>query len=398
MFAVLRKKERAADQLVRRYKNHSEKLRSGDIYQVAEVVRNLSIRDKDKGLSAGEKRMLYRARQILVSEPTSPWPSTRRRPSSASTKPCHKGPWLGSAPSAGGGPRRGRGPALRGYPSSSRRSPAARCRLVRRRGARCATASSSSCPPVRSARSSARTSRWPGGPPARTRSAAGSPPSHGDAEVVVIHDAARPLADPALFAATVAALDDPSVAGAVTAVEVTDTVKRGRRRGARDAPAQRPSGSRRPRRRSGPTCCAGPTRPHRRRPTTPRSSRPSALPCGSCPETVQREADHRHRPRLRRVPVGGLRALGQGLDVHRFSEDPDARFVLGGVEVPGARGLEGHSDADALAHAVADALLGAAGLGDLGTHFPDPSSAGRGRQPGHLGRGGGEVAGPGSWP
>lgn len=54
----------------RRFKNHSEKLRSGDIYQVAEVVRNLSIRDKDKGLSAGEKRMLTRARQILVSELT----------------------------------------------------------------------------------------------------------------------------------------------------------------------------------------------------------------------------------------------------------------------------------------------------------------------------------------
>ena len=54
----------------RRYKNHVEKLKSGDIYQVAEVVRNLSIRDKDKGLSAGEKRMLTRARQILVSELT----------------------------------------------------------------------------------------------------------------------------------------------------------------------------------------------------------------------------------------------------------------------------------------------------------------------------------------
>lgn len=54
----------------RRYKNHVEKLKSGDIYQVAEVVRNLSIRDKGKGLSAGEKRMLSRARQILVSELT----------------------------------------------------------------------------------------------------------------------------------------------------------------------------------------------------------------------------------------------------------------------------------------------------------------------------------------
>ena len=54
----------------RRFKNHVEKLKSGDIYQVAEVVRNLSIREKDKGLSAGEKRMLTKARQILVSELT----------------------------------------------------------------------------------------------------------------------------------------------------------------------------------------------------------------------------------------------------------------------------------------------------------------------------------------
>ena len=52
----------------RRFKNHLEKLSSGDIYEVAEVVRNLSIRDKQKGLSAGEKRMLGKARQILVSE------------------------------------------------------------------------------------------------------------------------------------------------------------------------------------------------------------------------------------------------------------------------------------------------------------------------------------------
>src|ERR671937_87590 len=69
VFAVLRKKEaRMPTNWSRRYKNHVEKLKSGDIYQVAEVVRNLSIRDKDKGLSAGEKRMLSKARQILVSE------------------------------------------------------------------------------------------------------------------------------------------------------------------------------------------------------------------------------------------------------------------------------------------------------------------------------------------
>ncbi len=71
VFAVLRKKEaRMPTNWSRRFKNHVEKLKSGDIYQVAEVVRNLSIRDKDKGLSAGEKRMLSKARQILVSELT----------------------------------------------------------------------------------------------------------------------------------------------------------------------------------------------------------------------------------------------------------------------------------------------------------------------------------------
>ena len=71
VFAVLRKKDvRMPTNWSRRYKNHVEKLKSGDIYQVAEVVRNLSNRDKEKGLSAGEKRMLNRARQILVSELT----------------------------------------------------------------------------------------------------------------------------------------------------------------------------------------------------------------------------------------------------------------------------------------------------------------------------------------
>lgn len=71
VFAVLRKKDaRMPTNWSRRFKNHLEKLKSGDVYQLAEVVRNLSIRDKDKGLSAGEKKMLMRARQILVSELT----------------------------------------------------------------------------------------------------------------------------------------------------------------------------------------------------------------------------------------------------------------------------------------------------------------------------------------
>lgn len=67
----------------------------------------------------------------------------------------------------------------------------------------------------------------------------------------------------------------------------------------------------------------------------------------------------------------GIPRVGLGYDVHRFSDDPQRPFVLGGVTFEGETGLVGHSDADAAAHAIADALLGAAGLGDIGQHFPD---------------------------
>lgn len=61
--------------------------------------------------------------------------------------------------------------------------------------------------------------------------------------------------------------------------------------------------------------------------------------------------------------------IGNGYDVHRLVEG--RKLILGGVEIPYSKGLEGHSDADALLHALCDALLGACGLGDLGHHFPD---------------------------
>jgi 2-C-methyl-D-erythritol 2,4-cyclodiphosphate synthase len=67
--------------------------------------------------------------------------------------------------------------------------------------------------------------------------------------------------------------------------------------------------------------------------------------------------------------------VGQGFDVHPFSDDPTRALVLGGVRFEGERGLAGHSDADVIAHAVTDALLGAAGLGDIGQHFPDSDPA-----------------------
>ena len=65
--------------------------------------------------------------------------------------------------------------------------------------------------------------------------------------------------------------------------------------------------------------------------------------------------------------------IGHGYDVHRFSND--RKLILGGVEIPFEKGLLGHSDADVLLHAVSDALLGAAALGDIGKHFPDTDPA-----------------------
>ncbi|MES9991173.1 MAG: 2-C-methyl-D-erythritol 2,4-cyclodiphosphate synthase [Candidatus Thiodiazotropha sp.] len=65
--------------------------------------------------------------------------------------------------------------------------------------------------------------------------------------------------------------------------------------------------------------------------------------------------------------------IGQGFDAHRF--ETGSRLVLGGVEVPHDQGLKAHSDGDVLIHALCDALLGAAGLGDIGRHFPDTDQA-----------------------
>jgi len=65
--------------------------------------------------------------------------------------------------------------------------------------------------------------------------------------------------------------------------------------------------------------------------------------------------------------------IGQGFDAHALV--PGRRLVLGGVAIPYERGLDGHSDADVLLHAICDALLGAAALGDIGRHFPDSNAA-----------------------
>jgi len=74
--------------------------------------------------------------------------------------------------------------------------------------------------------------------------------------------------------------------------------------------------------------------------------------------------------------------IGLGYDVHAFAEDRD--LILGGVKVPHERGLAGHSDADVLIHAIADALLGAIRAGDIGAHFPDTDPRYKGADSGEL--------------
>jgi 2-C-methyl-D-erythritol 2,4-cyclodiphosphate synthase len=81
-----------------------------------------------------------------------------------------------------------------------------------------------------------------------------------------------------------------------------------------------------------------------------------------------------HRKKLRKDCV--IMRIGMGYDVHRLVKDRD--LILGGVKVPYEFGLLGHSDADVLLHAIMDALLGAAALGDIGTHFPDTDEKYRG--------------------
>lgn len=200
-----------------------------------------------------------------------------------------------------------------------------------------------------------------------------------DAEVVVVHDAARPLAGPRLFHAAVGAVR-AGAAGAVCAVPVGDTVKRVR----------------------GSTVVATVDRSDLWAVQTPQAFAAVALRAAHAAagdatddaalleaaglEVVVVPGDIGNIKVTNPGDLGLAEALagagpvrsgapalrvGQGYDVHAFSDDPNRPLVLGGVVFDGERGLSGHSDADVVAHAVADAILGAAGLGDLGRHFPD---------------------------
>ncbi|MDQ3575731.1 MAG: 2-C-methyl-D-erythritol 4-phosphate cytidylyltransferase, partial [Actinomycetota bacterium] len=199
-----------------------------------------------------------------------------------------------------------------------------------------------------------------------------------EAEIVVVHDAARPLATAPLFAAAVQAVRS-GADGAVAALPVNDTVKRVEgvtvvqtldRRGL--WAVQTPQAFR-----------VGALR--RAHAGEPEATDDAALVERTGGRVVVVPGDVRN---LKITRTGDLAVaelllerqavtydrpvrVGHGFDTHPFSPDEGPGLVLGGVTLEGERGLSGHSDADALTHAVAEALLGAAGLGDLGRHFPD---------------------------
>lgn len=199
------------------------------------------------------------------------------------------------------------------------------------------------------------------------------------ATIVCVHDGARPFASADLFAAVIAAVVGGADA-AVPGVPVSDTIKQVDVDG---------------------TVVGTPVRAALRAVQTPQAFRADALRrahanAGDATDDaalveanggrVVVVAGEEHNRKITdptdlrwarqqvsstTVTTSNTTRVGQGFDIHRFSDDATRQLVLGGVVFEGARGLHGHSDADAVAHAVIDALLGAAGLGDIGEHFPD---------------------------
>ena len=206
----------------------------------------------------------------------------------------------------------------------------------------------------------------------------------GDAQIVVVHDGARPFAAASLFTAVVQAVADGADA-AIAAVPLTDTLKRvtdGQVVETLDrsafALAQTPQAFRRAALETALATAAARGSTVTDEATLVEElggtvvvvpSLASNLKLTNPEDLVVAEAIARDRRPLRQPLV----RTGIGYDVHRLV--PGRRLVLGGVAIPFDRGLDGHSDADALLHAIADALLGAAALGDIGAHFPPSDPA-----------------------
>jgi len=215
-------------------------------------------------------------------------------------------------------------------------------------------------------------------------------------DAVMVHDGVRPLASAALFQKLVEVLrQSPEALGVVPLVAVADTLKRGRAEGAvwrvtgtvdRDVlrAVQTPQLFRWPELREVHALAAERGLVVTDEAMLAEILRPEALVLG-----VEGEARNLKITRPEDLPLAeawlasqagevavGTFRVGQGFDVHAFADGRP--MVLGGVHIPHPRGLAGHSDADVLLHAITDALLGAAGLGDIGSHFPDTDERWRG--------------------
>ncbi len=209
-----------------------------------------------------------------------------------------------------------------------------------------------------------------------------------DAEIILVHDAARPGASVELFASVIESIKH-GADGAVPVVAVVDTL---RTRGGTAADRDQLVAVQTPQAFAAQILRAA------------HSSGESATDDASLVDAFGGRVDHvegetsnfkitevgdlqRMREELQPstssssrdlLAVLGTLRVGNGFDVHRFSTDTDRQLVLGGVHFPGEPGLVGQSDADVVAHACAEALLGAVGLGDLGSHFPDTDEQYRG--------------------
>ena len=197
-------------------------------------------------------------------------------------------------------------------------------------------------------------------------------------EIVLIHDGARPLAEPELFDRCAVAAAETGAA--IAATPIADTLKRvaeGAITGTVDRAglwaAQTPQAFRLGTVRRAMAASSGETITDEARlcetagvPVTVVPASPANLKV-THPEDIA-VADALLRARHGAPPAISPVRTGIGYDAHRFA--PGRRLVLGGVEIPHDLGLDGHSDADVLLHAIADAVLGAAALGDIGQHFP----------------------------
>ena len=203
-------------------------------------------------------------------------------------------------------------------------------------------------------------------------------------DLVLVHDAARPLVSPAdvskLIAETVRFREDGVAAGAVLAVPVWDTVKRVNKEGILIEDVERDGLMRI----ATPQCFAyGELKAALARNLTATDESSAMRAAGFSVAAVESSAHNIKLTRPQDIDFTQLvlnkimkTRIGIGYDSHRLVEG--RKFILGGVEIEHTLGLAGHSDADALLHAITDALLGAARLGNIGTFFPDTDPAYKG--------------------